>query len=118
MSFSNSVTMLRVSKKSTSETSTPDVVITHSEVNNKGRYEARLGDVQEAGELTYSRTNATTIDASHTFVPETLRGRGIAQILVERLIADAREGNYRVVPSCPYIKSLYKKHPEWSDVMQ
>lgn len=93
------------------------IEITHTELNDKGRYEARLDNVKEAGELTYSRLNAGTIDANHTFVPETLRGRGIAQVLVERLVADARAGDYKIVPTCPYIKSLYGKRPEWSDVM-
>ncbi len=94
-----------------------DLVITHVETNNEGRYEARLGDVANAGELTYSRTNADTIVADHTQVNKTLRGRGIANRLVERLVADARAGGYRIVPVCPYIKALFGRHPEWSDVM-
>lgn len=100
------------------ETDLPDIVITHSEANNRGRYEARLKDVREAGELTYSRKDAVTIIADHTFVPNALRGHGIALLLVERLVADARAGGYQIVPVCPYIAAQYGKHPEWSDVMQ
>jgi len=102
----------------TTKTSDPDIVITHSEVNNKGRYEARLDDVRKAGELTYSRLNAGTVIADHTGVPDALRGRGIGKALVERLVADARAGGFRIVPSCPFVSALYDKHPEWSDVIR
>lgn len=104
--------------ESASKSDHPDIVITHAEANGTGRYEARLANVRETSELTYSRMNAETIIADHTYVPDALRGRGIAQILVERLVADARAGGYRIVPVCPYIEAQYGKHPEWSDVMQ
>ena len=96
----------------------PNVAITHSEANNKGRYEVRFGAGTEPAELTYTRKGPHTIIANHTFVPDALRGRGIAEALVRRLVADARKGDYRIVPLCPYVKALYEKHPEWSDVMR
>ena len=94
------------------------ISIDRSESDNHGRYEARVADSTEAAELTYSRMNAGTIIADHTFVPESLRERGIGRALVERLVADARDGGYRVVPLCPFVKALYSKHSEWSDVMR
>lgn len=102
----------------TPDASNPEMVITHHESNNKGRYEARLDEVPEPAELTYSRMSAAAIIADHTSVPDALRGRGVGKALVERLVADAREGGYRIVPLCPYVNALYARHPEWSDVMQ
>lgn len=96
----------------------PDIEITRSESDNKGRYEARVSDSDEPAELTWSRMNADTIIADHTYVPDALRGRGIGRALAERLIADARDGGYRIVPLCPFVKALYRKHPEWSDVIR
>lgn len=98
-------------------TDSDDVRISRSESNNKGRYEARLPDHDEPGVLTYSRMSAETVIADHTSVPDALRGRGVGIALVERLIADAREDGFRIVPLCPYVKAQYGKHPEWADVM-
>jgi hypothetical protein len=47
-----------------------------------------------------------------------MRGTGAAKALVERLISDARAEGFKIVPLCPYVKSQYDRHPEWSDVMQ
>lgn len=94
-----------------------DIRILRSENNSKGRYEARLADSDEPGVLTYSRMSAETVIADHTSVPDALRGRGVGMALVERLIADAREDGFKIVPLCPYVKAQYGKHPEWADVM-
>ena len=92
--------------------------ITRHDEATRGRYEARVDGHDEAAELTYSRLNETTIIADHTGVPDSLRGQGIGQALVEHLVADAREAGIRIVPLCPFVKAQYGRHPEWSDVMQ
>ena len=93
------------------------IVIERSENGAKGRYEARVEGHEGVGELTYSRLSKTKIIADHTGVDESLRGTGVGKALVERLIADARNDGFRIVPLCPYVKALYGRHPEWSDVM-
>ena len=69
------------------------------------------------GELTYSRMSATKIIADHTGVDDSLRGTGVGQALVEHLVADARRDGVTIVPLCPFVRAQYKRHPEWSDVM-
>jgi predicted GNAT family acetyltransferase len=90
--------------------------VTKEEGETKGRFVATV-DGHEA-ELTYSRMSPRVIIADHTGVPEALKGQGVGQALVEALIADARQGGYRIVPLCPFVKAQYARHPEWSDVMQ
>jgi predicted GNAT family acetyltransferase len=107
-----------MSPGSSSDAGRPDIVITHTEAGGKGRYAARVGDAAERAELTYVRIDAGTIVADHTWVPDALRGRGIGQVLVERLVEDARGGGHRIVPRCPYVRSLFGRHPEWSDVLE
>lgn len=92
--------------------------ITKEEHGSKGRFLARLEGVAEDAELTWSRANPTLIIADHTGVPDSMRGMGVGQQLVEHLIADARAGGYRIVPLCPFVRAQYQRHPEWSDVMQ
>jgi hypothetical protein len=110
--------MFGMPPESTIEPHNSDIEITLSEVDNNGRYEARLGDTQQAGELSYSRLDDGNVSADHTGVPDALRGRGIGKALVERLVGDARAGGFRIVPSCPFVSALSGKHPEWSDVIR
>ena len=62
------------------------------------------------------RALAHHIIADHTFVPDEMRGTGAGKRLVERLVADSRAGKVKVTPLCPFVKSMYLRHPEWSDV--
>ncbi|MCC6415080.1 MAG: N-acetyltransferase [Opitutaceae bacterium] len=50
---------------------------------------------------------------THTFVPPELRGRGLAEILVRRALADARDANRRVVPQCSYVARFIARHAEF-----
>ena len=61
--------------------------------------------------------SADKIIADHTGVDDSLRGTGVGKALVERLVADARKENFRIVPLCSFVKAQYRRHPEWSDVM-
>ena len=96
-----------------------DISITHTEANGEGRYEARATGHADAGEITYSRVTESLIIADHTFVPASLRGLGIAQALVARLIADARTRGERIVPLCPFVRAHAEKHrKDLADVIQ
>lgn len=54
--------------------------------------------------LKYCPAGEDTIDAFKTFVPDELRGRGIAADLAEALLAFAEDECLEIVPSCSYIK--------------
>ena len=92
--------------------------ITRDDTPTKGRYVARVTGREGEAELTFSKASATLVIADHTGVPDSLRGTGLGQALVERLVADARVGGYRIIPICPFVRALYARHPEWADVMQ
>ena len=95
------------------------VTITYSESDTKGRYGATISGKPGEAELTTSKVSDTLIIADHTFVPETLRGTGLAKTLAERLIADARAKGQRIVPLCPFVRSYAEKHREaLADVIQ
>ena len=94
------------------------IIITHSDSESRGRYEARIEGREGSGELTYSRVSPTRIIADHTGVDDSLRGTGVARALVERLVADARTNGIRIVPQCSYVLAQYRRNPDWSDVME
>ncbi|MWB79570.1 N-acetyltransferase [Pseudooceanicola sp. 216_PA32_1] len=96
-----------------------DPVITYSETETKARYAATVEGVEGEGELTLSKVSQTLIIADHTGVPDSMRGMGVAQALVRRLIADARQRGQRIVPLCPFVRAYAERHrDETADVIQ
>ncbi len=95
----------------------PDAIpITRSDETTHGAYRAELPGVARPAELTWRAQGALRI-ADHTFVPPEMRGRGVAQQLVEALVADARSHGFTIVPQCSYVGALFRRHPEWADVL-
>ena len=97
---------------------TDDVTIQLEEQGSKGRYVAQAPGFDEVAELTYSRANAALIIVDHTGVPDSMRGRGVGVRLAERVVADARELGFKIIPLCPFFKAQASRHPDWSDVIQ
>lgn len=89
--------------------------IKHLQAGSKGAfYLGKPGKFQ--AELSYTLAGSTKMIIDHTRVDDSLRGQGIAQQLVERAVAFAREKNLKVLPLCPYANGQFKKHPEWNDL--
>ncbi|MGB3470632.1 MAG: GNAT family N-acetyltransferase [Erythrobacter sp.] len=96
-------------------TDTP--TITLEDNGSKGRYVLRPEGSEEVAELTFSRASETLVIVDHTGVPDVFRGRGYGKLLAERVVADARENGFRIVPLCPFFKAQAARHPDWSDVV-
>ncbi|MAB00666.1 MAG: GNAT family N-acetyltransferase [Stappia sp.] len=96
--------------------SAADITITRETSETRGRYIARVTGHDETGKLTFSISSATLVIADHTGVPDVFRGMGVGLALVERLVADAREQGFKIMPLCPFVNAQRKRHPEWADV--
>jgi len=94
-----------------------DIDIVNEDGDRHGRYVARVAGISAEAELTYTHRGPGLISADHTGAPDALKGTGAAAALVDRLIADARQQPFKIIPLCPYVRARYEKHPEWSDVM-
>ena len=55
---------------------------------------------------------------THTGVPPTLRGRGIAAQLVQAALEHARTRGLKVRPDCSYAESYMQRHPDTLDLLQ
>ncbi|MGE8942769.1 GNAT family N-acetyltransferase [Leptospira interrogans] len=95
-----------------------EITITREDQPTRGRYVARAAGIDAEAELTYSRSSPKLIIADHTEVPGAFRGQGVGVKLVERLVADARAGDYKIFALCPFVKAQWQKHSEWNDVFQ
>jgi uncharacterized protein len=58
-----------------------------------------------------------TLTFTHTRVPDSLRGRGVASRLIEAGLALARERGLKVIPQCPFVATYIGKHPEVQDLL-
>jgi predicted GNAT family acetyltransferase len=54
---------------------------------------------------------ADVMTITHTEVPSSIEGRGIAAQLTRKAIDTAREHGWRVVPACSYAASYLARHP-------
>ncbi len=100
------------------------VSITHHAQGQGGKYVAHIDGEELQGTLEWEprdgapseRVPAGVRVATHTIVPRAIGGRGVAARLVERLIADAREQGFRIVPQCSYVEKKFEENPDWSDL--
>jgi predicted GNAT family acetyltransferase len=67
--------------------------------------------------MTFSKAGASLIIIDHTEVSDASRGRNVGGELVARAVADARASGRKILPLCPFARSQFRKHPEWSDVL-
>ncbi len=69
-------------------------------------------------ELDY-RIKDNVLDAYHTGVRPEFEGQGIAGRLFDQMVKFARENNYTVLPTCPYILVKFRRNPEgFNDVWE
>jgi len=59
--------------------------------------------------LSYMDLGKQTIDIYRTFVPDALRGRGVAAALTEQALQYAEDKGYKVIPSCSYVERYMER---------
>jgi len=70
-------------------------------------------------EMTYSMTGSDLMIINHTEVADELRGKNVGYQLVNAAVEYARAGNTKIIPLCPFAKSVFvKKSVEFADVLK
>ncbi|MCQ1060044.1 N-acetyltransferase [Photobacterium sp. ZSDE20] len=59
--------------------------------------------------------NVLTLD--HSSVPEALRGKGYASVMMEAVLSKIEQEGYTVIPVCSYVIHYMKKHNEWQHLL-
>ncbi|TVP88838.1 MAG: N-acetyltransferase [Pseudomonadaceae bacterium] len=59
--------------------------------------------------LCYMDLGKQTLDYYRTFVPPSLRGRGLAAKLTEYALNHAKQSGYTVIPSCSYVERYMQR---------
>jgi predicted GNAT family acetyltransferase len=67
--------------------------------------------------IEYAHT-AGVYNLLHTFVPEELRGHGVAEELVRSALDQIKALGANFIPTCPFVQAFLKRHPEYREGMR
>jgi uncharacterized protein len=90
-------------------------MIQHEHSGHRGAFFLER-DGERLAQMTYTVAGSRVI-IDHTDVDDRLRGTGTGRKLVEAAVEWARKENARLMPLCPYAKSVFDKTPEYQDVL-
>jgi uncharacterized protein len=90
--------------------------IQHEESDTKGAF-----FIEEEGKrlafMTYSRAGSNRIIIDHTEVTDALKGKNAGKQLVAAAVDHARKHNMKILPLCPFARSVFNKVKEYADVL-
>ncbi len=89
----------------------------HLTINGNKGYFSIVIDGKTEAKITFVFAGETKIIIDHTEVNSGNSGKGFGKILVERAVTFAREKNIKIIPLCPFAKSVFDKNPELRNVL-
>lgn len=92
------------------------MLIQHKQGKVKSMFYVEQDDKMLA-EMVYSTPNPGQMLIEHTEVDESLSGMGVGKQLVYAAVEYARTNNIKIIPLCPFAKSVFDRVKEWQDVL-
>ena len=90
--------------------------IKNKKVGTKGMFYVSDDETMLA-EMVYTMPSKDKMIIEHTEVSEELKGQNIGYQLVKTAVEYARAHNIKIIPLCPFANSVFKKKPEFADVL-
>jgi uncharacterized protein len=84
-----------------------DILVEH--LPQHGRFQARVDGLLCVADY---RLQPGVMVMTHTAVPRSLEGRGIAAALVAAALEHAHGNGLKVRPLCSYVQTYMRRHPE------
>ena len=84
--------------------------------DNKGAFYIEVEGKQESL-MTFVFAGEDKIIIDHTEVNPGNEGKGFGKKMVLKAVEFAREKGIKIVPLCPFAKSVFDKTPEFTDVL-
>ncbi|MCB0807079.1 MAG: N-acetyltransferase [Bacteroidales bacterium] len=85
----------------------------NAEIEHKGNRFIKVVDGMESI-LEYERYDPSTVIFYHTFVPEELRGRGLATQIIREGLDWAMKEELKIIPSCSAVKKFIERNTIYS----
>jgi uncharacterized protein len=76
---------------------------------------AKIDNQETDAELAYSLPGNGVMDFTHTFVPEDLRGQGVADHIIKHGLDYARENGFKIKATCAAVSLYLRRHPEYQE---
>lgn len=67
--------------------------------------------------MEFSKAGSDRIIISHTDVSDLLRGKNVGKQLVSAAVDYARTNHIKIVPLCPFARSVFDRVKEYADVL-
>lgn len=83
---------------------------------NKGYFKASEENIT-AGKMTYSWAGKDKFIIDHTEVSPDFNGKGVGKQMVMAAVEFARANDLKIIPLCPFAKSVFDKVEEIRDVL-
>lgn len=72
---------------------------------------------KRAGEMTYTWAGETRFIIDHTEVSPEFKGKNVGKQLVMKAVEYARANNLKIMPLCPFAKSVFERNEDIKDVL-
>lgn len=75
----------------------------------------------EKGETTVLATfpfiKEGVVNVNHTYVDPSMRGQGVASLLMHEVYKHTKQLGYKVVATCPYAVVWFKRNKDYNDIL-
>jgi uncharacterized protein len=92
------------------------MLIQQKETDGNGKFYVEA-DGKILAEMEYTMPATDKLIISHTEVDDSLSGKGVGLQLLHALVDYARTAQIKVIPLCPFAKTIFNKKPELRDVL-
>ena len=72
---------------------------------------------QQAGKIEYTWAGKNKFIIDHTEVNPDFKGKGVGKKLVQATVNFAKENKLKVIPLCPFAKSVIEKTSEFQEIL-
>jgi len=91
-----------------------DIIIEH-DIENKQFISEVDGRISHLSYDVLPESN--TLNYLSTYVPPELRGRQIGRKIIKFALDYAKENNFKIIPTCSFVRAYIENHPEYDDIV-
>jgi len=92
------------------------MVVKNKKVGTKGMFYVN-NNKDILAEMVYTMAAPDKMIIEHTEVSDELKGQNVGFQLVKTAVEFARANNIKIIPLCPFANSVFKRKPEFADVL-
>ena len=87
-------------------------------IHEVGRIYAKSPEGNVIAEVTFPAVGDTLVNINHTFVDDSLRGKGVAGELMKAVVEELRQKKKKALLTCGYAKVWFERNTNNDDVVQ